>query len=67
METTEEHRLALLNRGQPVDQKDIFFVYLLTERHPLKHGKLGELLHREENLSVTTSSKNIIFAIDIDW
>ena len=25
METTEEHRLALLNHGQPVDQQDIFF------------------------------------------
>ena len=39
METTEENRLALLNRGQPVDQQDTFFVYLLTERLSIEARK----------------------------
>ena len=77
METTEKHRLALLNNGQSMNHQDFFFVYFLTERLPLKHGKLGKFLHQEKNVSVTISSwnfskkdaklRNIIVAIDIDW
>ena len=42
METTEEHRLALLNHGKPVDQQDNFFVYLLMERLPIETRKSWE-------------------------
>ena len=34
MEKVEEHRLALRNLGQPVDDQDIFFVYLIAEKFP---------------------------------
>ena len=34
VETVEEHRLALENMSQPVDQQDIFLVYLVTEKLP---------------------------------
>ena len=30
VETVEEHRLALEYMGQPVDQQDIYLVYLVT-------------------------------------
>ena len=34
VETMEEHRLALENMDQPVDQQDIILVYLVTEKLP---------------------------------
>ena len=43
MERTEEHRLVLLNHGQPVVQQDIFFVYILTERLPIETRKAWEI------------------------
>ena len=43
METTEEHRLALLNQGQTVDQQNFFFVYLLTERLLIETRKAWEI------------------------
>ena len=46
METTEEHRLALFVHGQPVDQQDIFFVYLLTERLPIATRKAWKISTR---------------------
>ncbi|XP_075253325.1 uncharacterized protein LOC142345123 [Convolutriloba macropyga] len=39
METVEEHRLALSNLGQPVDDQDIFFVYLIAEKLPAETRK----------------------------
>ena len=43
METVEEHRLALSNLGQPVDDQDIFFVYLIAEKLPAETRKCWEL------------------------
>ena len=43
VETVEEHRLALENMGQPVDQQDIFLVYLVTEKLPADTRKFWEL------------------------
>ena len=43
VETVEEHRLALENMGQPVDQQDIFLVYLVTEKLPADTTKFWEL------------------------
>ena len=34
LETVEEHRLALDNMGQPVNQQDVFLVQLITEKLP---------------------------------
>ena len=43
VETVEEHRLALENMGQPVDQQDIFLVYLVTEKLPADTRKFWEI------------------------
>ena len=43
METVEENRLALSNLGQPVDDQDIFFVYLIAEKLPAETRKCWEL------------------------
>ena len=43
VETTEEHRLTLLNRGLPADQDDTFFVYLLTERLSIETRKAWKI------------------------
>ena len=43
VKTVEEHRLALENLGQPVDQQDIFLVYLVTEKLPADTRKFWEL------------------------
>ena len=43
VETTEEHRLALRNLGQPVDSQDIFFVYLIGEKLPTETRKFWEI------------------------
>ena len=43
LETVEEHRLALENLGQPVDQQDVFLVYLITEKLPAETRKFWEL------------------------
>ena len=43
LETVEEHRLALENMGQPVNQQDVFLVYLITEKLPAKTRKFWEL------------------------
>ena len=41
LETVEEHRLALENMGQPVNQQDVFLVYLITEKLPSELSTLG--------------------------
>ena len=43
LETVEEHRLALENMGQPVNQQDVFLVYLITEKLPAETRKFWEL------------------------
>ena len=43
MGTIEEHRLAVSNLGQPVDDQDIFFVYLIAEKLPAETRKCWEL------------------------
>ena len=43
METIEDYRLALSNLGQPVDDQDIFFVYLIAEKLPAETRKCWEL------------------------
>ena len=42
MEIFEEHRLAVSNLGQPLDDQDIFFVYLIAEKLPAETRKCGE-------------------------
>ena len=39
MQTTEDKQIPLLNNGQPIDQKDILFVYFLAERLPIETRK----------------------------
>ena len=46
MEKVEEHRLALRSLGQPVDDQDIFFVYLIAEKFPAETRKCWELSSR---------------------
>ena len=48
METVEEHRLTLSNLGQPVDEQDIFFVYLIAGNCPPKRENVGSFQHQEE-------------------
>ena len=43
LETVEEHRLELENTGQPVNQQDVFLVYLITEKLPSETRKFWEL------------------------
>ena len=43
LETVEEHRLALENMGQPVNQQDVFLDYLITEKLPSETRKFWEL------------------------
>ena len=43
LETVEEHRLELENMGQPVNQQDVFLVYLITEKLPPETRKFWEL------------------------
>ena len=43
LETVEEHLLALENMGQPVNQQDVFLVYLITEKLPAETRKFWEL------------------------
>ena len=43
VETVEEHRLALENMGQPVDQQDIILVCFVTEKLPADMRKFWEL------------------------
>ena len=43
LETVEEHRIALENKGQPVNQQDVFLVYLITEKLPTEARKFWEL------------------------
>ena len=49
METVEDHRLALSNRGQPVDDQDKFFVYLIAMKFPAETRKCWEFLSPGRN------------------
>ena len=41
LETVEEHRLALENMGQPVNQQDVYLEYLNTETASRNRKTLG--------------------------
>ena len=43
METVDEHRLALENVRQPINQQDVFLVYLISEKLPVETRKCWEL------------------------
>ena len=58
MQTTYDKQIPLLNNGQPIDQKDTFFVYFLAERLLIETRKTLEFSTPKKNLSATTSSRN---------
>ena len=60
METIEEHRLALSNLGQPVDDQDIFFVYLIAEKLPAETRKFWELSTPGRNPQSYLDMKNFM-------
>ena len=52
METVEEHRLALSNSGQPVDNQDIFFLYIIAEKTPAETKKCWNFSSTEKDPKV---------------
>ena len=60
METVEEHRLALRNLGQPVDDQDIFFVYLIAEKLHAETRKSWELSSPGRNPQRYLDMKNFM-------
>ena len=54
VETVEEHRLALENMGQPVDQQDVFQVFPQKNSLPTR-GSFGDSQRLERILKPTTT------------
>ena len=61
MKTVEEHRLAFSNLGQPVNDQDIFFLYLIAEKLPAETRKCLWNFHHQEEIP------NIILILKSSW
>ena len=60
METVEEHRLALSKLGQPVNDQDILFVYLIEEKLPAETRKFWEFSSPGRNPQRYLDMKNFM-------